>query len=441
MKIGLAGVFALITVIASVAVMRPSAAGPPGPTVGVADNAATSRTSSVLQYGSARDAGVDPAALNSAIDLFRASVARGEIAGAVVLVARNGVVVAHEAMGLRDVEARRRMEKNTMFVMASNSKPVTAAATAILVDRGKLAFDDPVSKFIPSFDNYRGGFILIKHLLSHTSGMRIKGMFLDPMLGPTSAHPDEPTLQSEVARFGAIGATVVPGTSYSYSNAGYNTLGALVEIASGASFDEFLQKEIFRPLSMADTFADRVRPGWTGGFNSMYVPDEPARNRPALGGKYDRLSRLYLIKDAPKLVYYGVTPFARGSGGVVSTAWDYGAFFQMLINGGSYGSARILKPETVAEMTRPHTCIGSASVDLKTDYGYGLVIDPADGTFSHGGNGATLSWGNAHTGLLAVALTNTPGYSTAISDQFWERVKSAVERPGGSSAESPRRCK
>ena len=146
------------------------------------------------------------------------------------------------------------MEKNTMFRMASNTKPPVATAIGILVEEGKLAYDDPVRKHIPSFDNYKAGFIQIKHLLSHTSGFRIPTLFLQPYMQPSAQHPDAPTLVLEAARFGEVGAEVMPGTSYSYNNPGFNTLGALVEMAGGQPLEEFLDDRIYTPLGMNDSY-------------------------------------------------------------------------------------------------------------------------------------------------------------------------------------------
>src|SRR5690606_1393434 len=136
------------------------------------------------------------AVLDGAVGLYREAVARGDLVGAVVLVARNGKVVVHEAIGQRDWQRNLPMEKNTMFRMASNTKPVIATAIAKLVERGDLRYDDPVRKYIPSFDNYRSGFITVGQLLSHTSGLRIPTLFLEPYT--TGRGDAKPNLQTEV---------------------------------------------------------------------------------------------------------------------------------------------------------------------------------------------------------------------------------------------------
>src|SRR5688572_2689737 len=189
-----------------------------------------------LSRGTAQEAGMSAALLEGGVGLYREAVQRGDLVGAVLLVARNGKIVLHEAIGLRNREANLPMEKDTMFRMASNTKPVIGTAVSILVERGKLKYDDPVRKYIPTFDNYQSGFIQVRHLLTHTSGFRINSLFIQPYL-------PNPTLQGEVARFGPVGAAVIPGSSYSYSNPGFNTLGALIEIASGQPLETFLRNE------------------------------------------------------------------------------------------------------------------------------------------------------------------------------------------------------
>ncbi|MEZ5365442.1 MAG: serine hydrolase domain-containing protein [Bryobacterales bacterium] len=178
---------------------------------------AASAADSGLPAAAPEDVGMNQAVLRSGLSLFEGAVARDEMRGAVVLVARKGRVVLHEAVGLRDYEHKLPMERGTLFRMASNTKPVTATAILMLAEEGKLSVDDNVRKYLPSFDNYRAGSIKIRHLLSHTSGLRIPVIFFKPYVLP-------PALQTEVDRFGVVGAEETPGETYSYNNPGFNTL-------------------------------------------------------------------------------------------------------------------------------------------------------------------------------------------------------------------------
>lgn len=358
-----------------------------------------------LTKGTPQEVGMSPAVLDAGVGLYREAVARGDLVGAVLLVARHGKVVLHEAVGLRNREANLPMEKNTMFRMASNTKPVIATAVSMLVERGKLAYDDPVRKYIPSFDNYRSGFIQVGHLLSHTSGFRINTLFLQPYLEKSAEHPDAPTLQLEVARFGEVGAAVTPGTSYSYSNPGFNTLGALIEIASGRPLADFLRDEIYKPLGMVDTYNHETRA--------------------VLGDKLGRMGAVYYERkngqwkagwkpgDPPQV------PFVRASGGLISTAWDYAIFLQTFLNGGVYGDVRILRPETVKLMTTRHTPADGPA------YGYGWMLGD-DGTYSHSGSDGTFAWVDPANDVIGVVLTQTPrGHNPRR--KFVELVKLSIE--------------
>lgn len=364
---------------------------------------------STLTVGTAEEVGMSAAVLDGAAGLYREAVERGDLVGAVLLVARNGKIVLHEAIGSRNHEAGLPMEKNTMFRMASNTKPVVATGAAILVERGKLSYADPVRKHIPSFDNYRSGFITLHHLLSHTSGMRINTLFLQPYLEKSAEHPDAPSLRLEAARFGGVGAAVAPGTTYSYSNPGYNTAGALIEIASGQPLDVFLRENVYRPLGMNDTYHIEL--------------DEQ------LDGKLSRMGAVYYTREDGEWVAGWKpgdppqVPFVRASGGLISTAWDYAVFLQTFLNGGVYGDTRILRPETVELMTSRKTPAG------ESPYGYGWMLDEEEGIYSHSGSDGTFAWVDPSRGIIGMVLTQTPRGQNP-RQRFVELVKLAVEPAG-----------
>ncbi|MEM8557452.1 MAG: serine hydrolase domain-containing protein [Bacteroidota bacterium] len=334
------------------------------------------------------------AVLDGAVGLYEEAVERGDLVGAVVLVARHGRVVVHEAIGYSDKEADRAMDRATLFHMASNTKPVVAAAIATLVEDEALAYTDLVRTHIPEWDNYRAGFIRIEHLLAHTAGFRIGSLFLPPMEANTS-------LQRAAARFGEVGAEVTPGTTYRYSNPGYNTLGALIEIASGQSLEAYLDAALYTPLGMDDAY--------------NYRADHP------LGGKRDRLGPVYYQRDEdgdwlPSQAY--TIPFARGSGGMVTTAWDYALFCQMLLNGGTHNGTTVLDPESVTAMLTPKTETPHAA------YGYGWVL--SNGIASHGGSDGTYAWIDPERGLIGLVFTQTPNGLPPVA-RFRDLVNLAIE--------------
>ena len=355
-------------------------------------------TAPTLAYGAPADAGMSAAVLEGAAGLYREAVDRGDLVGAVLLVARGGTVVMHEAIGMADEEAGKAMERSTMFRMASNTKPLVATAIAQLVEADQLEYGDLVRDYIPEWDNYRSGFITVEHLLSHTSGLRIPTLFLSPL-------GEDPTLPSEAARFGAVGAVVPPGESYSYNNPGFNTLGALVEIVSGELLEAYLDRSVYEPLGMVDSYNHR--------------------QGHELEGKLDRMGAVYYRQDDRGDWLPGGTPggpvafpFARGSGGMVSTAWDYAIFCQAFLNGGVYDGTRILNEESVRRMTRTHVDTPGGG------YGYGWAT--SDGTFGHSGSDGTYAWVDPARDIIGLVFTQTPRGPNPI-ERFRELVNLAVE--------------
>ncbi len=364
-----------------------------------------------VSYASPAEVGMSAAVLEGAVGLYEEAVERGDLVGAVVLVARKGRIVLHEAVGWRDKEADLPMERNTMFRMASNTKPVIATAVARMVERGQLRYTDLVRDYMPEWDNYRAGFITVGQLLSHTSGLRIPTLFLQPLMEPSAEHPGAPTLVLEAARFGKVGAQVPPGESYSYNNPGYNTLAAIVEIVSGQPLEDHLREQIYAPLGMADSYNHRA--GHT------------------LDGKLDRMGAVYYQRSGqggdwvPGGTPGGPTafPFARGSGGMVSTAMDYLVFCQMFLNGGTYGGTRILRPGSVEVMTTSKVHIDGAGA---AHYGYGWRI--ANGAYGHGGSDGTEAWIDSEREIVGLVFTQTPRGRNPLA-RFREIVNLAIEGP------------
>lgn len=367
-----------------------------------------------LSAGKPADAGMDEGILMEGVRLYKESVQRDELKGVVLLVARRGVVVLHEAIGMKNVEKGLPMEKNTMFRMASNTKPTIATAISMLVEEEKLGYNDNVRKHIPSFDNYRSGYIKIHHLLTHTSGFRIGPIFYRPLLQKSPEHPDAPSLLTEVERFGKTGATEIPGTSYSYSNAGYNTLGALIEVASGRSLESFLKERLYEPLGMVDSYNHEIAE--------------------KLDGKLERMGVIYRFRRRSEEWATGWKPgdppdypIVRASGGMISTAWDYAIFCQMFLNKGVYNGKRILKPETVEIMTTPRTTSIYTPEQLARQnsfYGYGWSVSK-EGVFSHGGSDGTNAWVDPGNDLIVLVFTQSPGGRNP-NRRFLQVVRSSI---------------
>ncbi len=369
-----------------------------------------------LEVGEPADVDMQPERLQRAVSVVRHAIEDDEIPGAVVLVARHGRVVIHEAFGHRDVERTVPMQTDSLFRMASNSKAITATGILLLVDQGKLDLDAAVKTYLPAFDNDAWSDVTLRHLLTHTAGVRIKPLFLKPLLddsldntGPldTGTLKNRPQSQTpsalvrEVSRFAAIPPEKAPGTTYSYSNASYNILAGVIERVTG-SYQAHLRDRLYQPLRMRDScnhesIADHVRMSTVmkrqpdGSWKAGWTPGDPPD-----------------------------WPFPRGSGGMVSTAWDYAVFCQMLLNQGEYRGERILAAESVREMTTPQAEHAAAA----RTYGLGWRVTEAGGVFSHTGSDGTYVWVDPEDDLIGMVLTQTNG-TTRPRDVFRRLIRLA----------------
>jgi len=356
----------------------------------------------LLSQGTAASVGMDSAKLEQGVRLFKDAVERDDLRGAVLMVGRHGKIVLHEAVGWKHRAYRLPMEKDTLFRMASNTKPVIATAVLMLEADGRLQVADTASKYLESFNNWKSRTITIAHLLSHSSGLRIPVIFFP--FDPKEENP--PTLRAAVDKFGTVGPEVEPGTSYSYSNPGYNTLGAIIEAASGMPLEDFLKSRIYDPLGMTDTLNH----------------EDPA--------KLHRMATVYrgrADKDGPVAFQQGFTPgdppdfpVLRASGGMISTAMDYARFLQMYLNGGTYGNARILPPESIRKAVTPRI-----RADEQGHYGFGWRITEG-GDYSHGGSDGTMAWVDPARDLFGLVFTQSPGGKNP-RDEFVKLVTSACK--------------
>lgn len=283
-----------------------------------------------------------------------------KIPGAVTLVARRGQVVHFEAIGQRDINSGLPMERNTIFRLYSQSKPVTGVAVMILFEEGHFLLSDPVSKYLPEFESLmvatRTGPdsvdidpaarpMTIHHLLTHTSGLTYE--FLPSVVaqayqkaGITGASPGTQfeSLEEWSQTLAQQPLLAHPGTAWNYS-VGMDVLGRLVEVVSGQKFGEFLRQRIFDPLGMTDT-GFWVAEDKAERFAANYTP------KPGGG--------LQMI-DNPKASPYLKPPVLEmGGSGLVGTVGDYLRFAQMLLNGGELDGHRILGRKTVDLMMQNH---------------------------------------------------------------------------------------
>jgi CubicO group peptidase (beta-lactamase class C family) len=354
-----------------------------------------------LPTGSPAALGFDPARLQAAADLYREAVEHGDVKGAVLYVARRGQVVTHEALGWRHEAYALPMEKDTLFRMASNTKPLIAASVLMLAEEGRLALADPVAKYLASFDNDKSRAITIEQLLSHTSGFRV-----DVIMYPF-ARGEEASLQAAVAKFGAEGPTAPPGT-YSYSNAGFNTLGAVIEVVSGLPLERFLQTRLYEPLGMSDSL-NHEDPAKLARMATVY------RGRRGSDGRVT-FTQGFTPGDPPDF------PVVRASGGLISTAADYARFLEMFRLDGVYGGRRLLRAASVKNATTPRVASGP-----ETSYGLGWMIH-ADGSYMHTGSDGTMGWVDPAREIVGLVLTQSPGGNNPTGT-FRALVNDALIRP------------
>jgi CubicO group peptidase (beta-lactamase class C family) len=301
-----------------------------------------------------------------------------EISGSVTLVADDEKILHFSADGMADIEAKRPMAADSVFWIASMTKPVTATAVMMMQDEGKLSVDDPVSKYLPEFTGDKAG-ITIKQCLNHTSGLsdlnagESKGIAtLKDLMPPVVAKP----------------LVFQPGSKWSYCQSSINTAARVVEVVSGKEFPEFLQERLFGPLGMKDT---GFYPGndLVARFASVYKRND--------AGELEKSPLFFLNGNSPSLR----NRYPMANGGLFSTAGDYAKFAQMILRGGESGGKRFLKPETVKQMTGVQTGDLPAGFVPGSAWGIGWSIarEPqgvtaalSPGSFGHGGLFGTQAW-------------------------------------------------
>lgn len=342
--------------------------------------------------------------INQAIQRY---IDDGQISGAITMVWRRGKVAHFEAQGQMDLEKKTPMRKDAIFRIASMSKPITAVAILMMMEEGKLRLTDPVSRFIPEFKDTKVAIvrtparpaangqpardaevytvpadreITIRDLLTHTSGLES----------------------------GTVGNRIV---------AGMETLGRIVEVTSGVTFDQFFRQRLFDPLEMTDT---------------TFVPSEAQLAR-AVTLYDDREGKLVRIETPGWLT---TRTLFSGGGGLWSTAEDYMRFGQMLANGGILNGKRVLSPRTVDLMGTNHVgeFYSGTGANVK-GLGFGLAVDVvldnaasgrrvSNGTFAWGGAFGTYFWVDRKEALVGVLMVQEPVNS--LRTDFQNAVMQAI---------------
>jgi len=389
--------------------------------------------------GNPEDLGLSAERLTRIDDVVKRAMAEETISGAVTLVARRGRIAHFEAHGVMDIESGTPMQTDTIFPIASMTKPVTGVAVLMLVEQGLVRLSDPVSKFIPEFAEPRTAVwrgdgpsrrgeivpepytipatrdVTIQDLLTHTSGLGSGGA---GTRGTQRVAPRDSsgTLAEWVRKLGDAPLDFHPGSHWAYSGlAGIDTLGRVVEVVSGVTFDEFLRQRIFEPLGMHDTAL-------------IPAPKNSARVVTLYRRSEDGLRRI----EVPTWV--STTTLFSGGGGLWSTAEDYLQFAQMLLNKGELAGVRLLGSRTVERMASNH--VGDLYAQAGTTggrpgLGFGLTVRvvadsvlagdaQSSGSFGWSGAFGTTFWVDPKESLTAILMVQTPGgslradFSTAV---------------------------
>ena len=342
-------------------------------------------------------------------------VQREELAGAVALVASKEKVLAVTAVGFADIEAKRPMQEDSVFWIASQSKGITAAAVMMLVDEGKLSLDDPVEKYLPEFKDQmvaagkavpvaRVRSITIRDLLSHVSGLPFKSAEEQPTL-------DGLPLAAAAKTYAKAPLASQPGARYQYSNAVINTAARVLEVVSGLAYEDFMDKRLFGPLGMKDTTfwpnAEQVTR-----LAKTYKPDA-AKKKLTLG------SLGQLQADLTDRAHR----FPMPAGGLFSTAKDVSLFCRMLLNGGELDGRRYLSAAALKALSSRQT-----PKELKESYGLGFAVGPD--FFGHGGAQATGMEVRTKDGLVIVWMVQHQGFPGKGGQSQGEFKKWAVKEFG-----------
>ena len=343
-----------------------------------------------------------------------------QAAGFVTLVARKGKVVHHQATGRRGMSVKDPMPLNGIFDLASMTKPLTAVAALMLFEEGRITLTDPISEHLPEFKDrmvqVRPGKvipadreIIVRHLFTHTSGVR------DPRSRAETY--GFPTMDAYMKDFVKLPLQAQPGSKWIYGDS-LDVLGYLVERVSGQGLDQFLQERVLGPLGMTDTH---------------YWPPASKQKRRALlvvNGKDDpaRVSREPAEASQAR-------SFIAGASGLHSTAADYWRFSQMLLNGGELNGKRLLGPRTVSLIAENHLEEGTAyAPGAGFGLGFAVIIDRtrtsspySAGSYYWGGSQGTVFWIDPAEELAGVLMVQVrPGRHLKLRQKFAALVYSAI---------------
>lgn len=322
------------------------------------------------------------------------NIEEGHLAGSVVLIARDGEIAYLNAAGMQDLEENIPMKENTIFRIASMTKPITTTAVMMLYEEGRFLLNDPVSKYIPAFEDARvladsenssnsdpatkpaENPVTIRDLLTHTSGLtyhwdnRLGSIYNDNGI-THGLISDMDSLAEDIPKLAQLPLIHEPGEQWTYGLS-IDVLGYLVEVVSGMPLDDFFKTRIFHPLGMDNTQfhvspeqESRLATAYTVGNDGTLkrIEDEPVT-----GDGANRYAAYYPLNENHR--------FLAGGAGLTSSVLDYYKFCQMILNGGELNGKRLLSPKTVELMTTDH--VGDLLPNMGFGYGFGITRNLAE---------------------------------------------------------------
>lgn len=351
-----------------------------------------------------------------------------QLSGLVYVVGTSKGIAAHEALGLADIASNRPMEKDSLFRIASMTKPLTAIGIMILQDEGKLSVEDPVEKHLPEFKGQmmvaeKNGDrvvltkpsrpITIRDLLTHTSGLA----GFPPGLSDIYGKRDR-TLAEATLAVSQLPLQFEPGSKWAYSNTGIDTLGRIIEVKSGKSYEDFMAERIFEPLGMKDT--------------TPFPSSE----------QLQRSATLYGTKDG-ELVDVGFVLIGKGegakhpipAGGLFSTGADLAKAYQAMLNGGKMGDKRIISEASAQQMTSLQTgdIVCGFTPGMGFGFGWAYTKEPqgvhamlSKGAYGHGGAFGTQGWIDPEKDLFLVLLFQRTGLPNGDASDMRRELQAAV---------------
>jgi len=393
-------------------------------------------TSTHLPQANPADIGLSSAGLARLGAVMHDEIQRGRVPGAVALIARRGQVGYFESFGQLDPATGAPMARDSIFRIYSMTKPIVSVAAMMLWEEGRFLLSDPIGKFLPELAQVKvatmdgAGIeleaairpITVQDLLRHTSGLTYEFRGNGPihkMYMAARIYNRDQTSAEQVTTLAKMPLLNQPGSKWEYSRS-TDVIGRLIEVLSGVSLGEFLERRVLSPLEMVDT-AFHVPQAKHARLAEAFAKD------PESGGTV----QLMKVKDAPR--------FESGGGGLVSTASDYSKFLQMMLNRGTFGGARFLSRKTIELMTADHLGSITGAPDLLLPgYGFGLGfavrmqpgishVPGSVGQYFWGGLAGTTFWVDPAEQLFAIMLIQAPGQRDYYRTLFRDLVYAAFD--------------